>query len=58
MYIHMYMYRCNILIRYHFPVHIKGTHKWNTPLCMPFGYVVHHLACTAQARVTYRNELG
>ena len=41
---------CNILIRPHFPVHIKGIPKWDTHLYMPLECRVHHLACTAQRR--------
>ena len=33
-----------------FSVHIKGTHKWNTHLCMPLGCAVHHFECVAQPR--------
>ena len=39
--------RCNILIRHHFPVHMRGIHKWNVCVC-PKGCTVHGLACTAQ----------
>ena len=41
--------RCNILICSHFPLHIRGTHKWFTHLCTPLGCAVHYLACIAQA---------
>ena len=40
--------RCNVLIRHHFPVHIRGIHKRNTYLCMAVGCAVHHLACIVQ----------
>ena len=29
--------RCNILIRTHFPVQIRGVHRWNTHWSMPSG---------------------
>ena len=37
---------CNILIRHHSPVHIRGMYKWNTNLCMPLDCTVCHLAFT------------
>ena len=42
----------SMLIRLHFPVHIRDTHRWNTHLCMPStrGCTVHHLACSVQPR--------
>ena len=30
-------HQCNILIRHHFPEHIRGVHKWNTHLYTPLG---------------------
>ena len=38
----------NILIRHHFPEHIRGVKKLNTRLCMSLCCVVHHLACGTQ----------
>ena len=29
------LFRCNILMRPHFPVHRRGVHVWNTHLCTP-----------------------
>ena len=40
--------RCNIVIRHHFAVHIRGVQKWNACLCRPLGCTAHHLASTAE----------
>ena len=42
---------CNILINYHFQVHMRGEHKWNSHLSMPQeGLHSTYLACTVQPR--------
>ena len=39
-----------ILIYHHFPIHLRGAHKWNACLCIPLACAIHHLACTAKHR--------
>ena len=41
-------YRCSILVRPRFPVHVRGMYYWNTHSFVPHGYTVQYLAFTTK----------
>ena len=50
-----FLYRCNILICPHFPVHKGGLHEWNTRLCMPSGLCSTSFSIFCAPQEIYRN---
>ena len=49
---------CNILIRPHFPVHMRGLHKWNTHLYMSLNLCSTSFSIYCTICGSYRNGGG